>query len=152
MTEVDITEFFTNEDAFEFSASIAERGLNAGPETWANALERAAHDALLETKPQLDAMRRWAKDTGAWERAEIAAWSDQEVNALFIQLVAGDMRAGGLDGIELEDAEGWTLYERDRSTAPTSAAKSPGKTCRRTAARRSSWIARRTQHEQSRAS
>lgn len=111
MTEVDVTEFFQGE-TWGFSGSVVTHGLNAAKQTWANAMTQGLKEPLLKTEDELDAMRHWAKDTGAWERAEIAAWTDQELNALFIQLVAGDMRAGGLDGIELEDAEGWTLYER----------------------------------------
>ena len=41
------------------------------------------------------AMRAWAKDSGGWNDEEIAAWSDNELNALFIQLVSGDIREMG---------------------------------------------------------
>jgi hypothetical protein len=90
--EIDITDFFTSADPFEFSASIAERGQNAGPQTWTNAKEQAANAPLLQTKE------------------ETAAWSAVECNALFIQLVSGDMRESGLD--DDPDDDDWRDYEK----------------------------------------
>ena len=95
--EIGITDFVTDCDAYDFSASIAERGSNVGRETWAAAISQAEAHPLLVTPEALAAMRQWAKETGAWAAGEIAEWSSDEVNALFIQLVAGDMRVIGLD-------------------------------------------------------
>lgn len=96
--DIDITRFFRSAQPAEFSASVAERGVNAGKETWANALAEAATAPLLTTEPQLDALRSWARATGAWDDAQVAALTPAECNALFIQLVAGDLREGGFDG------------------------------------------------------
>jgi hypothetical protein len=106
--EIDITDFFESTDPFEYSASQAERGKNAGPETWANAM--AYRPALLTTDETIDALRAYVKDFGAWEAEEIAAWDATHCNALFIQLVSGDMREGGLEG-ELDDSD-WRRYEK----------------------------------------
>lgn len=108
--EIDITSFFETADPFEYSASRAERGQNAGPETWANAKQHGADAPLLTTEKQLNALRSYVKDFGAWGAEEIAAWGATECNALFIQLVSGDMRDGNLDN-EPDDAD-WRKYEK----------------------------------------
>ena len=54
----------THADPFEFSASRAEMGDNAGPITWANAKGEAARAPLLTTEEQLDAAREWAGGFG----------------------------------------------------------------------------------------
>lgn len=90
--EIEITRFVETAEPFEFSASRAERGVNAGPETWANAVGEAEVRPLLTTNAELDALRAWAAGFGAWEREEIAAWSPAECNALLIQFLSGDMR------------------------------------------------------------
>lgn len=60
--EIDITDFAITGDMFEFSASQAERGMNAGPETWANA-KQEAHTTQLLT--DLDGFRDYVADFGA---------------------------------------------------------------------------------------
>lgn len=111
--EVDITGFFRTENPNDFSGSIATHGADARKATWNAALGLAAERPPLETAEQLDAMRQWAKESGGWEDEEIAAWSDVEVNALFIQLVSVEIQEGGLAGVELDDTEAWDRYERD---------------------------------------
>lgn len=108
---VDITVFFADADPFDFSHSRAEGGADAGPETWAAALAEAAERPPLTTAGQLAALREHVRGFGAWEPDEIAAWSDVECNALFIQLVSGDMREGGLDqaGYDFDGPE-WRTY------------------------------------------
>jgi hypothetical protein len=106
--EINITSFVTNEDPFNYSASAAERGDNAGRETWNNAKNRAP--TLLTTPEQIEALREYVKGFGAWDAEEIAAWDDSECNALFVQLVSGDMREAGMDDVDLEDFD-WDEYE-----------------------------------------
>ncbi len=89
--EIDITTLATENDMFEFSASVAERGQNAGPETWANAKDEAASRPIL-TEDQLPEFRDYMRGFGGWEDEEIDAWDATECNALFIQFVAGDLR------------------------------------------------------------
>ena len=125
--EIDVTRLVRETDPFDFSASVAERGQNAGPETWANAVREGATAPLLTTEAELDALRDWAKDFGAWSAEEIAAWSPEECNALLIQYVSGDLREMealciGDDGeIDWDEAErlasegtiGGSLYRGD---------------------------------------
>ena len=108
--EIKITSFFEKADAFEFSASVAERGENAGAETWNNAKMQGAFAPLLKTPEEIEALRRYVKDFGAWTEEEIAAWDEIECNALFIQLVSGDMREGELDNEPNNDD--WRAYEQ----------------------------------------
>jgi len=86
------------ENSYEFSASVAEMGVNAGRITWDNALGHAKDSPLLSSEEQLDALRAHVQGFGAWSEEEIAAWSEEECNALFIQLISGDMRESGMDG------------------------------------------------------
>ena len=108
--EIDITSFMLDADPFDFSASRAERGDDAGPQTWRNAMREADTTPLLTTSDQLDALRQWARESGGWTRKEIAAWSDQKCNALFIQIISGNMREAGMDECDLEDFD-WAAYE-----------------------------------------
>jgi hypothetical protein len=107
--EIDITDFFNYADASDFSASIAEKGITAGSETWANAKEEGKHAPLLTTPEQIEALREYVKGFGAWSKEEIAGWSKIECNALFIQLVASNMREGGID-CNPDESE-WREYE-----------------------------------------
>jgi hypothetical protein len=63
---------------------------------------------LLDTEDKLEAMRDFARSSGGWTREEIAAWSAEEVNALFLQWVAGDVRQAGADSLDEID---WEEYE-----------------------------------------
>ena len=109
--EIDITEFVMNENAFDFSGSIAERGKNAAKETWSNAIDKAKGSALLTTPKEMKAFRDHMKGFGAWNDEEIAAWSNDECNALFIQLISGDMRECGMEG-DMSEFD-WSAYESD---------------------------------------
>lgn len=109
--EINITRFFEEAEPFEFSRSIAEAGKDAGPTSWKNALEEGARAPLLSTPEELDVLRDYVRGFGAWSPEEISAWSADECNALFIQLVSGDMREGGLDSDP--DESDWKEYERN---------------------------------------
>lgn len=110
--EIDITTFFRLAEPFDFSASQAERGENAGRDTWNNAIREGANSPLLHSEEQLDALRQWARDTGAWSKDEIAAWTDVECNALFIQIISGDMREMESLCTDDDGEVSWTEYER----------------------------------------
>lgn len=115
--EINITQFVTNEDAHDFSASRAERGDNAGPETWANAVRQGTDSPLLTTPEQLAALREYVEGFGAWDEEVIATWTDAECNAMFIQLVSGDLRESGLADSFLDEFD-WDEYE-SRAAAGT---------------------------------
>ena len=110
--EIDITTLITEGEMFKFSASVAERGQNAGPETWTNALTEAGERPIL-ADDQLPEFRDYVRGFGAWEDVEINVWNATECNALFIQLVAGDVREAeslcpgeGIGGID------WDAYNK----------------------------------------
>jgi hypothetical protein len=109
MCEIDVTKFVMNEQPEHYSASRAELGDNAGRITWSAAMREAEHKPLLTAPEHFDALRQWAKETGAWDAAERAAWSDDDCNALFIQIISSDMRDMGLDDCFVDefDYEAW---------------------------------------------
>ncbi len=47
---------------------------------------------LLDTAEKLQEFRGWLKPWGAWDDAQIEAMNNQELNALFLQWIAGDCR------------------------------------------------------------
>lgn len=107
-TEINITEFFTESTAIDYNASRAEIGQDAGPATWRAACAGASKYALI-TDDNRDAFKTHIRGFGAWDDAEIAAMSHTELNALFIQVVAGDIREAGLD----QSAPDWAEYQAD---------------------------------------
>lgn len=109
--KIKITEFFQYADHFEYSASRMELGENAGKITWHNACN--ADFTMLDTEEKLQALRHFVKDFGAWDDKEIANWSNNECNALFIQFVSGDIRESG---INTENPD-WQLYEQDQNNS-----------------------------------
>ena len=110
-------------DCFPLSHSRAEGGDNAGRNTWHASKEQAKETPLLDTEEKLEAMRDFARSSGGWTREEIAAWSAEEINALFLQWVAGDVREAGADS--LEEIE-WQEYESQASKGRISSNLSKG--------------------------
>lgn len=110
--EIDITSLL-GVDQFERSHSRMEGGDNAGQNTWCASLEAAKETVLLDTEEKLDAMRDFARSSGGWTAEEISAWSTEEINALFLQWVAGDCREAGADSLDSID---WEDY-RERCEA-----------------------------------
>jgi len=97
----------------DFSASALEIGADAGKVTWQAALEEARDTTLLQSDEEKDAFRNFISGFGAWSDEEIASWDDDELNALCIQFIAGDMREprGFELGKDTTDEE-WKEYER----------------------------------------
>lgn len=112
--EINITRLFAP-DVFaprDYSASVAEIGHDAGPSTWLAACEDAAdYGPMLDTADRLEAARNHFEGFGAWDRDEIDAWTDNEVNAIFLQEVAASMREF-TDDLQSWD---WTVYETESS-------------------------------------
>jgi len=110
MQYVDVTRLVSDVDPFELSRSIAEAGKDAGPTSWRNATAEAS-ERPLDIKDR-EAAREFFAGFGAWEREEIAAWSDTELDALILQFAAGDLReiqslcpGDGLGDIDWQEAE-----------------------------------------------
>lgn len=112
--ELNITNIVNNADPFNYSASAAELGLNAGKVTW-NAATRDA-DALLSgdnfDREEYDV---FFKGFGAWDDAERAAMSDTDFRALMLQFIAGDMREADINSNMTDDD--WVVYEADDNKA-----------------------------------
>lgn len=89
--EIEITSLLEL-DAFELSHSQAEGGSTAGRDTWNASKQAAQEHVLLDTPEKLQAMRDFALSSGGWDEEEIATWPANELNALFLQWIAGDVR------------------------------------------------------------
>ena len=89
-TEIDVSALIDDLDPAELSAGRAERGDNAGPETWHNAKDAAP--ALALSPDDMTDLRRYFGEFGAWEAGEIEAWAETEIAALVLQMAAGDLR------------------------------------------------------------
>jgi hypothetical protein len=121
--ELDITAFFQNADPSDYSASVAELGRDAARITWRLAMDSATdHAAWLNTDEARDEFRAYVKGFGAWDAEEIAAWSNDELTALLIQMIAGDIREAGLDTNEPD----WDAYEKGAEAGRFSGRLYPG--------------------------
>lgn len=109
--EIKITEFFNRICPRDFSASIAEIGQDAGTITWNASLEEAEDTQLLSSPEALAAFRKFAREFG-FENSDTL--SNHELQALFIQWIAGDMREMGITtGVELETLD-WEQIEKEQ--------------------------------------
>ena len=97
--EINITHLVEAGNMMDYSASVAESNkANIGEITWQNAMNDAMNDpVLLQTAEQIQEAKVYFKGFGAWESDEILNWTDQEVNALLLQFIAGDIREAGDD-------------------------------------------------------
>jgi hypothetical protein len=102
--DINITQLL-GEDMFEYSHSAHEGGQDAGRNTWNAALKGPR--PLLNTPEEIQALRDHIQAFGAWSEDEIAAWDDNECQALFLQLIAGDVREcpAILNEVEFEKRE-----------------------------------------------
>ena len=107
--ELNITRFFKDAAPMDYSASIAEIGNEAGRLTWEAAVDASNDYQMLDSDEKREEFRRYVEGFGAWTEAEILEWSDQELNALLIQMIAGDIREAKLDS----DNPDWEQYEKD---------------------------------------
>lgn len=93
------------------SASAAELGDDAGEITWRNCMAFAADNPLV-TDENRDDIREHFAGYGAWDREEIAAWSDVELSAMVWQEAAACVREfeeycdGDLERYEAECEKG----------------------------------------------
>ena len=106
--DININKYFENElCASDFSASVPELGNNAGQLTWAYAKEESEDTILLTTFEQFAAFIDYMESCGL---DEMELMNGQELNALFIQLISGDIRESiGLDQTPID----WEGYEKD---------------------------------------
>jgi hypothetical protein len=106
-------------DMFPLSHSAAEGGQDAGRNTWKASQETAAgiKPPLLDTEEKLQAIRDFARSSGGWTREEIEAWPPEEINALFLQWVAGDTRLcpALIDGVTFYERNGEWWYDHENT-------------------------------------
>jgi hypothetical protein len=110
--ELNITHLFSDDSSFvpfDLSNNRATLGDNAGALTWAASVETAAEIVLLDTPEKREAFKDFVADAGAWDSAEINAWSETELNALCLQWIAGDVREAFGDA-DFADWD-WAEYE-----------------------------------------
>ena len=108
--EIDITEFFKSLVCPQwYSASILELGQNAATITWEHAKNDSKNFNLLPTEAMKEAFKGHVRGFGAWNDEEINAWDNTELNALFLQLIAGDVRECSLSNSPPD----WEAYEQE---------------------------------------
>lgn len=112
--ELDITKFFMEAAPMDYSASVAEIGANAGRDTWNAACDDSEDYPILDSDEKREAFRSFVRSSGGWTADEIAAWSDNELNALCIQWIAGDMREADMSS-DWTDAQ-WDWYDVDENS------------------------------------
>lgn len=108
--EIDITDFVTYGETWGFSGSVATHGANAAQSTWNAAKAEASRSPLLTTEEQLQALRDHVQAMGFGE--EVQSYDAEACNALFIQLISGDMRENGMDECDIDDFDWSAYYER----------------------------------------
>jgi hypothetical protein len=111
--DIDVTDYLDSVDHGMISASRAEIGADAGPITWSNACEESRKAPILATREDCDAARDWLGEFGAWTDEELAQDPDEDIRALVLQFISGDIREAqslapgdGPGGID------WTEYRR----------------------------------------
>lgn len=113
--KINLTKMFADLSPWDCSNSVANLGPNAGEITWNNAMVVARDvaewlpDADRHEADACEAIRGWAKDTGAWDAAERAAWAETECLALLVQNVASDLMDAGFEG-EPDCAEDLAMF------------------------------------------
>lgn len=99
--ELNITQFVNTQHPSDYSASVAELGWNAGQLTWNAAKE--CEVTLLHTDDEIQETKDFFESFGAWDAEEMSARTNNEVNALLIQFISGDMRDNENDRIFTTD-------------------------------------------------
>lgn len=103
--DIDITSMVNDSDEMPLlSGSQAELGPDAGRITWRNSCEYATRNPLV-TSAQFDEVRDYFREFGAWDAAEIDAWSPEELQGLVTQEVAARIR-------EMEHFDSYEEYEQ----------------------------------------
>lgn len=118
--ELDISHVIGSDDfvPFDLSNNRATLGDDAGKLTW-NASKAAAQSIpLLDTEEKKEAFRSFVRESGGWNKKEIAAWNNMELNALCLQWIAGDIREAFGDAQSSE--WDWEQYENDAESGRVS--------------------------------
>lgn len=106
--EINITRFFKEAGMIDYSASVAKIGRDAGEHTWQSALRDVAEYNLLDNADKLENFADYVVSTGGWTGEEVDDFSNDELQALCIQFVAGWVR-------EAFPGDRWNLTDEDWS-------------------------------------
>ena len=107
--EINITKFFTqNKSPRDYSASVAEIGKDAGAATWQAACDDAQDVIYLDSPEKREAFKGFAEACGFEGESE-------NLDALFMQWVAGDCREMGLHTSADFDSIDWAKIENEQS-------------------------------------
>lgn len=107
--EINITKFFTeNNSPRDYSASVSEIGKDAGAATWQAACDDAQDVIYLDSPEKREAFAEFAEACGFEGESE-------NLDALFLQWIAGDCREMGLDTPSDFDSIDWARIERKQS-------------------------------------
>lgn len=100
---INLTKMFSQFDPRDCSASVMELGEKAGEITYKHARDIAKKRSswLVSEPPPLAALREWLGDFGAWDDEEIAKWPPRDCWAVFVQMIAGDLREHGVNKVDL---------------------------------------------------
>lgn len=118
--KANVSVMFETIEPWDVSGSVAELGRDAAQITWGNAMRIAGQAPAWLLTPiddACEAMRGWAKETGAWDREEIDAMSSQQFLALLVQNIASELRMLGSDDNDLLECV-TTYQETDWDAAP----------------------------------
>jgi hypothetical protein len=107
MLSINITQFIADAVPQDYSASVAEIGENAGRYTWQAACEDSEDWNFLDNDEKREAFRKFVQSSGGWSDEEIARWTDEELNALCIQWISGDIR----ECLEWDVDDVWLHYQ-----------------------------------------
>jgi hypothetical protein len=108
--EIKITQM-ADTNMFPFSHSCAEGGENAAKETWENALKMQSFLLTLDDFEK-QAFLYFVENSGGWTKEEISKFDDNEINALALQWIAGDIREAGGNSLTSLD---WDKYYKEAS-------------------------------------
>jgi len=89
--EINITDYFNSELHYDVSCSQATHGAFAGDGSFNLAKESSNEFNLLDTKEKRSAAIEFFDGFGAWGREEMENWEHNELNALLLQLISGDV-------------------------------------------------------------
>ena len=107
--EINITKFFTeNKTPRDYSASVAEIGKDAGAATWAAACDDAQDVIYLDSPEKREAFKNFTEACGFEGESE-------NLDALFLQWIAGDCREMGLHIPADFDSIDWLKIESEQS-------------------------------------
>ncbi len=106
--EINVTEFVKLGDMKYYFGTRAEFGDDAAQITWENSFDKS-EDFDYVTEENKREIISYFLEFGVWTHKVMADWSVKEVQAVLLQMIAGDMREFSDDPIEEWD---WEEYQR----------------------------------------